>query len=189
MCSPADSNCWIVRDKSGRQGKESRFTVECSLQNYDFSVFVLFSSDSFKHKKHKSWIKQFAPAHNVYPTVTGRKTIATHIAWFRPSQLLSQLYQAFSITISIGSGLLNHYLNCIRPSQSRLYRPTDSFEDLSIVTTDLQSSLGREKVIGFVETFKKYLIGFLCQALEDKLINIKNIVIKHSESADFSGPL
>jgi len=55
-----------------------------------------------------------------------------------------------------------------RPSQSRLYRPTDSFEDLSIVTTDLQSSLGREK------------------ALEDKLINIKNIVIKHSESADFS---
>ena len=86
-----------------------------------------------------------------------------------------------------GSGLLNHFLNCIRPSQSRLYRPTDSFEDLSIVTTDLQSSLGREKVIGFVETFKKYLIGFLCQALEDKLINIKNIVIKHSESADFSG--
>ena len=34
---------------------------------------------------------------------------------------------------------------------------------------------------------KKYLIGFLYQALEDKLINIKNIVIKHSESADFSG--
>merc|ERR1711884_748584 len=76
------------------------------------------------------------------------------------------MVQAFSITISIGSGLLNHYLSCIRPSQSRLYRPTDSFEDLSIVTTDLQSSLGREK--------------------EDKLINIKNIVIKHSESADFS---
>ena len=25
------------------------------------------------------------------------------------------------------------------------------------------------------------------QALEDKLINIKNIVIKHSESSDFSG--
>ena len=40
-----------------------------------------------------------------------------------------------------------------RPSQSRLYRPTDSFEDLSVVTNDLQSSLGREKVIRNGSTF------------------------------------
>ena len=40
-----------------------------------------------------------------------------------------------------------------RPSQSRLYRPTDSFEDLSVVTNDLQSSLGREKVIIKRSTF------------------------------------
>lgn len=55
-----------------------------------------------------------------------------------------------------------------RSSQSRLFRPSDSYEDVSIVTSDLQNSLGREK------------------ALEDKLIGIKNIVMKHSNTSDFS---
>jgi len=56
-----------------------------------------------------------------------------------------------------------------RPSQSRLFRPSDSYEDLSIVTNDLRTALGREKL------------------LEDKLISIKSIVIKHKDSADFPG--
>ena len=32
--------------------------------------------------------------------------------------------------------------HCSRPSSSRLYRPSDSYEDLSIVTTNLQVVLG-----------------------------------------------
>eukprot|EP00092_Neocalanus_flemingeri_P001703 GFUD01001818.1.p1 GENE.GFUD01001818.1~~GFUD01001818.1.p1 ORF type:complete len:625 (-),score=203.65 GFUD01001818.1:374-2248(-) len=53
-----------------------------------------------------------------------------------------------------------------RPSTSRLFRPSDSYEDVSIVTTNLQSSLSREKV------------------LEDKLISFKSIITKHSDDAD-----
>ena len=32
--------------------------------------------------------------------------------------------------------------HCCRPSSSRLYRPSDSYEDLSIVTTNLQVKVG-----------------------------------------------
>ena len=37
--------------------------------------------------------------------------------------------------------------------------------------------------------YQIYDLANLSQALEDKLINIKNIVIKHSESSDFSGKM
>eukprot|EP00090_Calanus_glacialis_P001102 TRINITY_DN10775_c0_g1_i5.p1 TRINITY_DN10775_c0_g1~~TRINITY_DN10775_c0_g1_i5.p1 ORF type:complete len:650 (-),score=199.32 TRINITY_DN10775_c0_g1_i5:285-2234(-) len=53
-----------------------------------------------------------------------------------------------------------------RPSTSRLFRPSDSYEDVSIVTTNLQSSLSREKL------------------LEDKLFSFKSIITKHSEDMD-----
>lgn len=53
-----------------------------------------------------------------------------------------------------------------RPSTSRLFRPSDSYEDVSIVTTNLQSSLSREKL------------------LEDKLFSFKSIITKHSEDVD-----
>ena len=53
-----------------------------------------------------------------------------------------------------------------RPSTSRLYKPSDSFEDLSVVTSNLQNSLSREKF------------------LEDKLILFKSLVLKHSEDID-----
>ena len=72
------------------------------------------------------------------------------------------------------------HLNPIsRPSKSALYRPTDSFEDISIVTTDLQTSLGREKV-------KKRKFNNSFKVLEDKLISIKNLVLKHASSSDFT---
>merc|ERR1712106_380317 len=58
-----------------------------------------------------------------------------------------------------------------RPSTSRLFRPSDSYEDVSIVTTNLQSSLSREKL------------------LEDKLISFKSIITKHSEAVDCQGLL
>jgi len=50
-----------------------------------------------------------------------------------------------------------------RPSTSRLFRPSDSYEDVSIVTSNLQSSLSREKL------------------LEDKLFSFKSIITKHSD--------
>ena len=53
-----------------------------------------------------------------------------------------------------------------RPSTSRLYKPSDSFEDLSIITSNLQTSLTREKY------------------LEDKLIMFKSLLMKHSEDID-----
>jgi len=55
-----------------------------------------------------------------------------------------------------------------RPSSSRLYKPSDSYEDLSIVTNNLQTALTREKY------------------LEDKLILFKNLIKKHSENLDYS---
>jgi len=53
-----------------------------------------------------------------------------------------------------------------RPSTSRLFRPSDSYEDVSIVTSNLQSSLSREKL------------------LEDKLLSFKSIIMKHSEDVE-----
>jgi len=53
-----------------------------------------------------------------------------------------------------------------RPSTSRLFRPSDSYEDVSIVTSNLQSSLSREKL------------------LEDKLLSFKSIIMKHSEDIE-----
>jgi len=53
-----------------------------------------------------------------------------------------------------------------RPTTSRLFRPSDSYEDVSIVTNNLQCSLSREKL------------------LEDKLISFKSIITKHSEDVD-----
>ena len=41
----------------------------------------------------------------------------------------------------------------------------------------------------FMIEYQIYDLANLSQALEDKLINIKNIVIKHSESSDFSGKM
>lgn len=58
--------------------------------------------------------------------------------------------------------------HCSRPSNSRLYRPSDSYEDLSIVTTNLQTALSREKF------------------LEDKLLMFKSILTKHSDDIDCS---
>jgi len=55
-----------------------------------------------------------------------------------------------------------------RPSTSRLYKPSDSFEDLSIVTSNLQTALTREKY------------------LEDKLLLFKSLLMKHSEDIDCS---
>ena len=48
-----------------------------------------------------------------------------------------------------------------RPSESRLFRPTDSFEDLSTMTLSLQESLAREKM------------------LEDKLVMVKSMISKN----------
>ena len=48
-----------------------------------------------------------------------------------------------------------------RPSESRLFRPTDSFEDLSTMTLSLQEALAREKM------------------LEDKLITVKSMISKN----------
>jgi chromosome segregation ATPase len=48
-----------------------------------------------------------------------------------------------------------------RPSESRLFRPTDSFEDLSTMTMSLQEALSREKM------------------LEDKLIKVKSMISKN----------
>jgi len=53
-----------------------------------------------------------------------------------------------------------------RPSTSRLYKPSDSYEDLSIVTSNLQTALTREKY------------------LEDKLLLFKSVLMKHSEAVD-----
>jgi len=52
-------------------------------------------------------------------------------------------------------------LSPTRPSESRLFRPTDSFEDLSTITMGLQEALAREKM------------------LEDKLITVKNMINKN----------
>ena len=48
-----------------------------------------------------------------------------------------------------------------RPPESRLFRPTDSFEDLSTMTMSLQEALSREKM------------------LEDKLILVKSMISKN----------
>jgi len=48
-----------------------------------------------------------------------------------------------------------------RPPQSRLFRPTDSFEDIHTITASLQESLSREKM------------------LEDKLLVVKGMTEKH----------
>ena len=48
-----------------------------------------------------------------------------------------------------------------RPPESRLFRPTDSFEDLSTMTLSLQEALSREKM------------------LEDKLVLVKSMISKN----------
>ena len=48
-----------------------------------------------------------------------------------------------------------------RPPESRLFRPTDSFEDLSTMTLSLQEALAREKM------------------LEDKLVMVKAMISKN----------
>ena len=48
-----------------------------------------------------------------------------------------------------------------RPPESRLFRPTDSFEDLSTMTMSLQEALSREKM------------------LEDKLVLVKSMISKN----------
>jgi len=48
-----------------------------------------------------------------------------------------------------------------RPPQSRLFRPTDSFEDMHTITASLQESLAREKM------------------LEDKLVKVKGMTENH----------
>ena len=48
-----------------------------------------------------------------------------------------------------------------RPAESRLFRPTDSFEDLSSMTLFLQEALAREKL------------------LEDKLIKVNTMISKN----------
>ena len=48
-----------------------------------------------------------------------------------------------------------------RPPESRLFRPTDSFEDLSTMTLSLQEALAREKM------------------LEDKLVTVKSMISKN----------
>jgi len=48
-----------------------------------------------------------------------------------------------------------------RPPESRLFRPTDSFEDIHTITMSLQESLSREKV------------------LEDRLVSVRNLTSKH----------
>ena len=48
-----------------------------------------------------------------------------------------------------------------RPPESRLFRPTDSFEDLSTMTLSLQEALAREKM------------------LEDKLVIVKSMISKN----------
>ena len=48
-----------------------------------------------------------------------------------------------------------------RPPESRLFRPTDSFEDLSTMTLSLQEALAREKM------------------LEDKLVQVKSMISKN----------
>ena len=53
-----------------------------------------------------------------------------------------------------------------RPSESRLFRPTDSFEDLSTMTLSLQEALAREKM------------------LEDKLITVKSMISKNIGNYD-----
>jgi len=49
-----------------------------------------------------------------------------------------------------------------RPPQSRLFRPTDSFEDIHTITASLQESLAREKM------------------LEGKLVKVKGLAEKHA---------
>lgn len=49
----------------------------------------------------------------------------------------------------------------LRPSESRLFRPTDSYEDLSTMTLSLQEALAREKM------------------LEDKLMMVKSMISKN----------
>ena len=75
--------------------------------------------------------------------------------------------------------------HCPRPSSSRLYRPSDSYEDLSIVTTNLQ-------VRGEGQTCRELTLISLQTALsrekflEDKLLMFKSILTKHSEDTDSS---
>lgn len=46
----------------------------------------------------------------------------------------------------------------VRPSESRLYKPTDPLEDLSVITQTLQEALRREKT------------------LEDKLVKMRTLI-------------